>query len=82
MSLDPTSQSVLSLKAAVHARPELLWRGQGESVAQWRFDRLRESGFMPGDAALLAERTEVDLHQAVGLLEMGCSAETALRILL
>ncbi len=64
------------------SRPELLWRGQGETVQQWRFDRLRKAGYAPGDAARLAVEASIDLHQAIRLLERGCPAETALSILL
>jgi hypothetical protein len=55
---------------------------ESERVVRWRTERLERAGF-PAEAALaLGEHTEVDLHHAIGLLDRGCSVETALRILL
>jgi len=48
----------------------------------WRVDVLREAGYPPEDALLLAIDPDVDLHEAVELLEHGCKVETALLILL
>jgi len=52
-----------------------------EKVESWRLHVLIEAGFpLP-----LAERiagSEADLHRAVGLVEQGCSFETAAEILL
>jgi hypothetical protein len=52
------------------------------AVVQWRYDRLLAAGYPPNTAILLAEYPTVDLHQAVGLLERGCTLRQALRILL
>ena len=46
------------------------------------YDVLREAGYPPEDALLLAIDPDVDLHEAVALLERGCKVETALRILI
>jgi hypothetical protein len=52
-----------------------------ERVERWRADMLERAGYSASDAAELARRTDVDLHQAIGLLESGCSPEVALQIL-
>lgn len=53
-----------------------------ERVEHWRLEALERAGY-PHDAALrLAARHDVDLHRAIRLLESGCPAETAVRILL
>lgn len=51
-------------------------------VRQWRFGELERAGYGWEAAALLASRTDVDLHVACALLRAGCSEETALEILL
>lgn len=56
--------------------------GFADATDQWRFDELVHAGFLEGEAAVLASHHEVDLHEAAALLEHGCPAETALRILL
>jgi hypothetical protein len=53
-----------------------------ERVERWRSEALERAGYEPEAAAELAARQDVDLHRAIGLLESGCPAETALRILL
>jgi len=55
---------------------------ESERVMRWRTERLERAGFPPEAALALAERAEVDLHRAVGLIDRGCSVETALAILL
>jgi hypothetical protein len=55
---------------------------ESERVARWRAERLERAGFPPDAALELSERIDVDLHRAIGLLDRGCSVETALRILL
>lgn len=54
---------------------------ESERVVRWRTERLELAGFPPAAALELAERTEIDLHRAIGLLDRGCSVATALRIL-
>jgi hypothetical protein len=55
--------------------------GERSKVESWRLHVLMEAGYpLP-----LAERlagSEADLHHAVELLRQGCSAETAVEILL
>ena len=53
-----------------------------ERVERWRSEALERAGYKPDAAAELAARPDVDLHRAIALLESGCPAETALRILL
>jgi hypothetical protein len=53
-----------------------------ELVEQWRAEELERAGYPAGAAAELAMHAEVDLHHAVELLQKGCSADLALRILL
>ena len=53
-----------------------------ERVERWRAEALERAGYEPESAAELAAHADVDLHRAIQLLESGCPAETALRILL
>ena len=53
-----------------------------EQVERWRVDTLRRAGYDTESAAVLAASHDVDLHDAVGLLERGCTVTTALQILL
>jgi hypothetical protein len=53
-----------------------------ERVERWRAEALERAGYEPEAAVELAARHDVDLHRAIGLLESGCPAEIALRILL
>jgi hypothetical protein len=53
-----------------------------ERVERWRAEELMRAGYDPGAAADLAMCTDVDLHFAVNLLEHGCPADLAVRILL
>jgi hypothetical protein len=55
---------------------------ESERIARWRAEELERAGYDADAAAQLASRPYVDLHLAVDLLERGCPAETALRILL
>jgi hypothetical protein len=53
-----------------------------ELVERWRHDALARAGYDRESAAVLAASHDVDLHQAVDLLQRGCSIELALQILL
>ena len=53
-----------------------------EAILAWRREQLVRAGYTDADAARVAARMDVDVHFAVELLERGCEAETALRILL
>jgi hypothetical protein len=53
-----------------------------ERVERWRAEELMRAGYDPGAAQDLATRADIDLHAAIGLLESGCPADLAVRILL
>jgi len=53
-----------------------------ERIERWRAEMLERAGYSADDASELASRHDVDLHTAIGLIEKGCPAEVALRILL
>jgi hypothetical protein len=53
-----------------------------EKVQRWRAEALERAGYDSTTAAVLAVRTDIDLHSATALIERGCSPELALRILL
>ncbi len=50
-------------------------------VIAWRMDQLIEAGYPVLSAMRLAEKPDVDLHQACDLLKRGASVSEALRIL-
>ncbi len=52
-----------------------------ERVERWRAAELVRAGFAGDDAIALAVRLEVDLHEAVSLVERGCPPELAVKIL-
>lgn len=52
-----------------------------DDVELWRFEQLLEAGYPLDVADRLAARRDVDLHQAVELLERGCPVLTAYAIL-
>jgi hypothetical protein len=51
-------------------------------VERWRRQELERAGYPRPDARRLAERHEVDLHQAVELVLSGCKPRVAAEILL
>lgn len=53
-----------------------------ERVEAWRLKELLDAGYAQHRAELLAVRDDVDLHEAIKLLENGCPEPVALRILL
>ncbi len=53
-----------------------------QRIERWRAETLERAGFSAAHAGELAARGDVDLHTAIGLIENGCPAEVALRILL
>jgi len=55
---------------------------EAEKVERWRAEALEKVGYDLVSATQLAARHDVDLHQAVELVEAGCPTELALRILL
>ena len=53
-----------------------------EEIVDWRFEQLLRVGYESGQARVLSQRVEVDLHQAVDLVLTGCPPGLALKILL
>jgi hypothetical protein len=74
-----TESRVMSMTAA---ELDLDLDAETERVLLWREEELERVGYGREMARHLAERTYVDLHLAMDLLQRGCPAETALRILL
>jgi hypothetical protein len=62
-------------------RTETAQAQAGRSVVRWRRERLVEAGFPPTLAAGLAADARYDTHALIGLVEDGCPAELAVRIL-
>jgi hypothetical protein len=52
-----------------------------ERVERWRTSELMRVGFPGDDAVALASRTDVDLHEAIELVQRGCPPPLAIRIL-
>jgi hypothetical protein len=52
-----------------------------DRVERWRTAELMRVGFPGDDAVALAARFEVDLHDAIKLVQRGCPTELAVRIL-
>lgn len=52
------------------------------AVFDWRFETLLHAGYAPAEAWRLATSKEVDVRLAERLLDQGCPASTAIRILL
>ena len=53
----------------------------GDGVLAWRIERLREAGFSHPLADSLARDARCDLHGLLELIDRGCPAELAARIL-
>lgn len=58
-----------------------LTKTEQELVEAWRAAELERAGYPADAAAELAVRPDVDLHLAVDLLQKGCTADVAVRIL-
>jgi len=52
-----------------------------DRVERWRTAELMRVGFPGDDAVALAARLDVDLHEAISLVERGCPLNLAIRIL-
>jgi hypothetical protein len=52
-----------------------------DRVERWRTAELMRVGYPGDDAVALAARFDVDLHDAIALVERGCPPELAVRIL-
>lgn len=53
-----------------------------DRVHAWRAHLLIRAGYPTAVALTLADRRDVDVHQALDLLDHGCTPETAAAILL
>jgi hypothetical protein len=53
-----------------------------ELIEAWRAEALERAGYGAAAAAEIAVRHDIDLHVATDLVERGCPADLALRILL
>ena len=53
-----------------------------ELVLEWRLEQLERAGFRGDVVVDLAERRDIDLHDALHLVEAGCPPALAARILL
>jgi hypothetical protein len=54
-----------------------------ERIVSWRSEELERAGYSPDGAAALAARLDIDLHEAIDLVQRGgCPPDIALRILL
>lgn len=51
-----------------------------ERLLAWRIDRLRDAGFSDRAASALAGDARYDVHALLELIDRGCSAELAARI--
>lgn len=51
-------------------------------VIEWRATELVRAGYSTFDADVISIHTEIDLHRAVELPQLGCPHDLALRILL
>lgn len=52
-----------------------------ERVERWRTSELMRVGFPGDDAVALAARLDIDLHEAIELVQRGCPPQLAIRIL-
>ena len=55
---------------------------EAERVERWRAEELERAGYDLSAAAVLAASSDVDLHLAIDLLNVGCPQDTAMQILL
>ena len=62
-------------------RTQTTGRRQDRNVTEWRCQQLVAAGFPPALAETIAIDACYDLHALIELVERGCSAELAQRIL-
>ena len=62
-------------------RRDLIESPSADPVVLWRTSRLREAGFSLQLADTLGRDCAYDLHAVLGLVDRGCPAELAARIL-
>jgi hypothetical protein len=53
-----------------------------QRIESWRLEALERAGYDRRAAFAIARRHDVDLHRAVEMLDRGCPAELAVKILL
>jgi uncharacterized membrane protein YcaP (DUF421 family) len=53
-----------------------------DRIERWRHEALERAGYDSESSVVLAASHDIDLHEAVSLLERGCTVELALQILL
>jgi hypothetical protein len=51
-------------------------------VKEWRLAELKRAGYSHDLAQVLAACLDIDLHEAIEMVEQGCKPSTAARILL
>jgi hypothetical protein len=64
------------------ARLETSDASELDRIETWRREELERAGYDSTSALVLAVNHDIDLHEAVDLLRLGCSVELALQILL
>jgi hypothetical protein len=64
------------------AELETMFSSEVDRIEQWRHGELERAGYDPESALVLAASHDVDLHDAVNLLNRGCTVDLALQILL
>ena len=64
------------------AKLEVLDDTEEERIIRWRMEALTRAGYDWPASMVIAARHDIDLHLAGELLDRGCPADTALRILL
>jgi hypothetical protein len=64
------------------AELEVVHGTEQDRIEQWRHEALERAGYNPEASIVLAASHDIDLLDAVSLLERGCSVELALQILL
>jgi hypothetical protein len=64
------------------AELETLYVSEMDRIEHWRHQELQRAGYDAESALVLAASHDVDLHDAVRLLKLGCTVDLALQILL
>ena len=68
--------------SAAEVEVQVLQYTERDRIEQWRHEALERAGYDPEASIVLAASHDIDLHEAVSLLERGCTVELALQILL
>jgi hypothetical protein len=64
------------------AELQVHYASEVDRIERWRHEALERAGYDRESSIVLAASRDIDLHEAVSLLERGCSVELALQILL